>query len=89
MMLGNASEQLDGDADGAAQTLRADLGEKDGDAEADGNADQHGDEGREQRAVDGRQRAELLGDRIPALRGEEVEAESAPSGKRAMRQEPA
>ncbi len=80
----DAGEQLNGDADRPAQALGADLGQEDGNAEADGNADQHGDEGSQERAVDRRQGAEFLGDRVPALRSKEVEAEGAPSGKRAM-----
>src|SRR6185312_10121544 len=73
----NAGQKLDGDADRPPQPLGADLGEKDRDAEADGNADQHGDKGGDERAVDRRKGAELLGDGVPALRGEEVQTEGA------------
>jgi len=79
----NAGEQLNGDADRPPQVFRTDFSEEDGDAEADGNADQHGDEGGHDCAVDRRQGPEFLGDRVPALRGEEIEAESAPGGQRA------
>ena len=74
----NAGEQLDGDGDRPAQPLRAELGQEDRNAEADRNRDQHGDERRDQGAVDGTERAEhrlRLRGRRPALRPEELEAE--------------
>ncbi len=53
--------------------------------QADRNRDQHGDERGHQRAVDRRQRAELLGDRIPALGHDEAEAERLQRRQRADR----
>ncbi len=74
-MLGMPASSSIGDADRPAQPLRAKLGEKDRDEQADRDRDQHGDERGDHGAVDRRQRAEFLGDGIPALRGQEAEAE--------------
>ena len=74
---GNAGEQFDGDADRPAQPLRAQLGEKERDHQADRNRDQHGNERGDDGAVDRRQRAEIVGDRIPALADQKAEAEGA------------
>ena len=47
--------------------MRAKLGEEDGDAEPDRHGDHHGDGRGHQCAVDRRQGAEFLGDRVPRL----------------------
>ena len=73
----NAGEQLDRDADRPAQPHRAQFGQEDRDQQADRHRDQHRDQRGDERAVDRRQRAELLGHRIPALADQEAEAERA------------
>ena len=55
--------------------MRAQLGEEHRDHQADRHGDQHGDQRGDDGAVDRRQRAEFLGDRIPALGDQEAEAE--------------
>ena len=80
---GDARQQFDGDADRPAQPVRAEFGEENRDAEADRNGDQHGDEGGDQRAVDRRQRAEFLGDRVPVVRDKKSESERSKRRKRA------
>ena len=55
---------------GRRSHMRAQLGEEHRDQQADRHGDQHGDQRGDERAVDRRQRAELLGDRIPALAAE-------------------
>ncbi len=72
---GNAGEQFDGDPDRAAQRPGTDLGQEDRDADAGGHGQQHGEEGRHQRAVDRGQRAESLGHRIPGFGPDEGKAE--------------
>ena len=73
---GNAGEQLDGNADRAAQPLRAELGQEDRDAEADRHRNQHRDHRGDQRAVDRTERAEhrRIGRRRPARREQEGKA---------------
>ncbi len=71
----DAGEQLNRRADRPARPVRAELGEEDGDADADRDADEHGDERGDHRAVDRGNGAELLGDRVPALRRDKAEAE--------------
>src|SRR5581483_2197698 len=83
---GDAGEQLDRGADRALQPARAQLGDEDGDAHADRDADEHGDQGGDHGAVDRRQRAEFLGDRVPSLGDEEAEAESLEGGQRTVDQ---
>ena len=74
---GDAGQQLDGDADRPAQHHRAELGQEERDHQADRHGDQHGDGRGDQRAVDRRQRAEALGDRVPRFVEQEGEAEGA------------
>ena len=83
---GNTGEQLDGDADRAAQPHRAQLGQKHRDEQADRHRDQHGDERGDDRAVDRRDRAEFLGDRIPDFFVEEADAERAQGRQRSPNQ---
>ena len=70
---GNAGEQFDRKPDRTAQPDRADLGEENRNAEADGNGDHHRDHGGDQRAVDRAERAQhrRIGRRRPALRPQE------------------
>ena len=86
MMLGNAGQQLDRDADRPPQPHRAQLGEEDRDQQPDRHRDQHRDERRDERAVDRRERTELLGDRVPALLEQKVEAERLQRRQRALDQ---
>ena len=79
----DAGEQLDGDADRAAQPLRAKLGQEHRDHQTDRHRDQHRDQRGDERAVDRSERAEVLGDRIPALADQEPRAEFAERGPRA------
>ena len=72
---GHGGEQLDGDADGTLEPHRRELGQEDGDAEADRDGEQQREEGGDQGAVDRRERPELVGDRVPDLAGEEGELE--------------
>ena len=60
-------QQLDHRAERPLQPDRAQFGDEQRDAERDRDADQHRDRRGDQRAVDRRQRAELLGDRVPGL----------------------
>src|SRR5215472_10033099 len=69
----NARQELDGDPDGPSQPHGAQLSEKYGDQEPDRHRDQHRDERGDKRAVDRRQRAEFLRNRVPALLDEEIQ----------------
>ena len=82
----NAGQQLDGDADGAPQQWRTKLRQEKRDQQSDRDRDQHGDERRDDRTVDRRQRAEPLGDRVPALLEQEAQAKGFPSRHRADHQ---
>src|SRR5215471_7705479 len=61
------------DLDGPSQPHGAQLSEKYGDQEPDRHRDQHRDERGDKRAVDRRQRAEFLRNRVPALLDEEIQ----------------
>jgi hypothetical protein len=69
--------------DRTAQPDRADLGEENRDAEADGNGDHHRDHGGDQRAVDRAERTQhrRIGRRRPALRPQEGEPYSLIAGQ--------
>ena len=54
MMLGNAGQQFDGDADRPPQPLRAQLGQEERDQQPERHGDQHRDERGYQSAVDRR-----------------------------------
>ena len=71
----NAGEQLDRGGDRPLERARAQLGNEDRDADGDRNADNHGNDRRDDGAVDRRERAELLGHRVPFFGGEKAEAE--------------
>ena len=71
----NGGQQLDGRADRALQHLAGNFGQEQGDAEADRYGDEHRDERGNQRAVDRRQRAVFIGDRVPDFPGNEPEPE--------------
>ncbi len=75
MIDGNAGQQLDRDADRAAQPGGQISVRKMRDAEADRHGDQHGDGRGHQRAVDRRQGAELLGRPDSSSCGQERQAE--------------
>ena len=64
---GNAGEQFDSDADRPAQPQRTNFGQEHGDEEAKRHRNDHGDQRCHDRAVDRRQRAKILRDRVPAL----------------------
>ncbi len=72
---GHRRQQLDRDADGPLQQRRTQFGQEQGDAETRRHRKQHGDQRGHHGAVNRRQRAELIGDRIPNLAGHEGEAE--------------
>jgi hypothetical protein len=72
---GDGGEQLDSHANGPFQHRRAELGQEEGNAEAGRHGDGHRDHRGHHRAVDRRQSAELFGDRIPDLAGDERETE--------------
>ena len=67
MMLGTAASSSIATPTGRFSHDGRELGEEDGDAEADRDRDQHGDQRGDERSVDRRQRAVLVGDRIPDL----------------------
>src|SRR5258705_287277 len=73
---GNAGEQFDREANGAAQPDRADFGEEYRDPEANRNGYHHRDHGGDQRAVDRPERTQhrRIGRRRPALRPQEGRA---------------
>ena len=79
-------QKLDRDADRAAQPMRAKFSQENRDANPDRHGEDHGDRGCRQRAVNGRESAEFLGDRIPGLRRKKSESESPEGGERAYRQ---
>ncbi len=80
---GNACQQLDGDADRAAQYWRAEFSQKDRSPEPYGNRDEHRDEGCDQSANDRRAGAEILGNGVPSFGDEEAEAEGLKGERRA------
>ncbi len=82
----NRREQLDRGAERTLQRRRAHFGEEDRDAETDRNADQQRDGGRDERAVDRRERAELAGDGIPDVGDEKCRAELSQRGERRIRE---
>ncbi len=71
----DAREQFDRRADRRAHPRRRDLGEVERDAEADRHRDQQRDGRSDERAVDRHERAELVIDRVPFRRDEELESE--------------
>src|SRR5487761_2293205 len=75
-------QQLDSGAERTPQHGGAHLGEEQRDAEAHRNADDQCDRGRDQRAVDRRERAELECYRIPDVGDEECEPELLKRGRR-------
>ncbi len=84
MMLGIRREQLDRDAERAAQKTRGKFCQEQRDAEADRNADQQCDGGSDERAEHGDQRAKFVVDRIPIGTGQKSEAECVNGGHAAM-----
>ena len=81
---GNAGQQLNGDPNGPPQPHWAQLGQKHSDQQPDRDRDQHRNKRRDEGAVDRRERAEFLHNRVPALLDKEVEAESAERRQRAV-----
>ncbi len=75
---GDPGEQFDSYADAPPQPVGTNLGQKERNAETDGNTDQHGNERRDHRAVNRWKRSELLGDGIPPLREDELPAKGLP-----------
>src|SRR5262249_39330944 len=73
----DARQELDGDPDGPPQPHGAQFGEKHGDQQPHRHRDQHRDERGDEGAVDRRQRAEFLRNRVPALLDEEIQPEGA------------
>ena len=86
MMLGMPASSSIAMPIGRRSHMRAQLGEEHRDQQADRHRDQHRDQRRDQRAVDRRERAELLGDRIPALLPEEsrTRTPAAPAANRSI-----
>jgi hypothetical protein len=73
----NARQQLNRGADRAPQPHRAKFSEKQRDKQTDWDGNHHRDDGSDDGTVNRRDRAELLGDRIPALGDKEAETELA------------
>ena len=72
---GDAGEQLDSNADRAAEPHRAQFGEEQRDKQTDRHRDQHCDRRRDQRAVNRRDGTEFFCDRVPGVDEQEIQAE--------------
>ncbi len=77
---GDAGQQLDGDADRAAERARAQFGEKNRHPDADRHGHEHGQERGHHGAVNRRQAAEHVGCRVPGVGDQKRKAERLDGG---------
>src|SRR6266702_4774487 len=82
----HGGQELDGHTHGPLEPRGRQLGEEDGNAETDRDGDDHGQERSHHRSVHRRQRAVLVGDRIPDLACQEGELEVRKGWPRAFEQ---
>ena len=80
----DGGQQFYGDADGSFQIIRRDLGHKDRDTDSRGNGEEQGKAGREERAVNGRCRAEHSCHGVPCRRGQKTDHPELPYGERGL-----